>query len=494
MRIKFLGTAAAEGWPALFCNCESCRRARELGGRDIRTRSQTLIDDELLIDFPCDTYMHVLNNKIDLSAVKVNIITHAHSDHWYPMDYEMRGGAFAHDLTSKRVTLAAGSSVLDSYREANIYEAIAENIDVVELKPFMPQVLDGYKITAFPADHDLDNIAYTYLIEKDGQTIIYFHDTGVPYDSIFDYMEENKVHADFVSLDCTYCLGDQSRGHMGMKNCGDVKEKLLEKGICDEKTRFYVNHFSHNGNVTHNQMSFEGLKYGFNVSFDGCEVDMDSEKNKKYKYEIHCHTSEVSGCGKVKAEDVVRTHYNAGFTGIAITDHYHSFFFDKLSDMTWEEKIDKYLEGYRAAKKTAEQLDMDIVLGMELRFTENCNDYLVYGITEKFLYDNPELYKMDSAIFYELAKKNDLVVYQAHPFRKDMTRTSPKYLTGIEVVNGNARHNSFNDRSLDFAVENSLRQCTGSDFHQPEDLDRACMVFDKRVRSSAELRDMLLSI
>ena len=28
MEIKYLGTAAAEGWPAVFCTCEACKRAR----------------------------------------------------------------------------------------------------------------------------------------------------------------------------------------------------------------------------------------------------------------------------------------------------------------------------------------------------------------------------------------------------------------------------------------------------------------------------------
>ena len=32
MRIRYLGTAAAERTPAMFCNCEVCRRALEKGG------------------------------------------------------------------------------------------------------------------------------------------------------------------------------------------------------------------------------------------------------------------------------------------------------------------------------------------------------------------------------------------------------------------------------------------------------------------------------
>ena len=51
MKIQYLGTAAAEGIPAIFCDCKTCQKARKLGGKEIRTRSQAIIDDRLLIDF-----------------------------------------------------------------------------------------------------------------------------------------------------------------------------------------------------------------------------------------------------------------------------------------------------------------------------------------------------------------------------------------------------------------------------------------------------------
>src|SRR5699024_7123072 len=50
MKLTYLGTAAAEGFPALFCNCPACREAARLGGRNIRTRSQALINRDLLLD------------------------------------------------------------------------------------------------------------------------------------------------------------------------------------------------------------------------------------------------------------------------------------------------------------------------------------------------------------------------------------------------------------------------------------------------------------
>ena len=61
MKFRYLGTAAAEGWPAVFCNCDHCHRAKKAGGRNIRTRSQALINDDLLIDFPSDSYHHALH-------------------------------------------------------------------------------------------------------------------------------------------------------------------------------------------------------------------------------------------------------------------------------------------------------------------------------------------------------------------------------------------------------------------------------------------------
>jgi phosphoribosyl 1,2-cyclic phosphate phosphodiesterase len=50
VKLTFNGTAAAEGFPAVFCECKYCKKARELGGKNIRTRSSCLINEEYLID------------------------------------------------------------------------------------------------------------------------------------------------------------------------------------------------------------------------------------------------------------------------------------------------------------------------------------------------------------------------------------------------------------------------------------------------------------
>ena len=98
MKIQYLGTAAAEGWPGLFCRCEVCRRAREAGGKNIRTRSQALIDDTILMDFPPDTYLHMLRDGLPLPEIRTLLLTHSHQDHWYPEDLAFRGEGFSHDI------------------------------------------------------------------------------------------------------------------------------------------------------------------------------------------------------------------------------------------------------------------------------------------------------------------------------------------------------------------------------------------------------------
>lgn len=112
MRIQYLGTAAAEGFPGVFCNCEYCRIARSDLNKELRTRSQALIDNDLLIDFGPDTYWHSLRFGLDLSAVKYVLVTHSHTDHFYAQELVNRGGNFAKQMKSAKIHIFANSEVL----------------------------------------------------------------------------------------------------------------------------------------------------------------------------------------------------------------------------------------------------------------------------------------------------------------------------------------------------------------------------------------------
>ncbi len=97
MELQYLGTAAAEGWPALFCDCRICRHARETGGKELRTRTQSLVDGKILIDFPPDTYAHALGYSLQLGKIKHLLVTHSHMDHFFPVELIHRHEHFKTD-------------------------------------------------------------------------------------------------------------------------------------------------------------------------------------------------------------------------------------------------------------------------------------------------------------------------------------------------------------------------------------------------------------
>lgn len=107
MKVTVLGSAAAECIPALFCNCPTCKKAAEKGGKDIRTRAQVLVNEDLMIDWPADAYLHKLQSGADFSKIETLLVTHSHSDHFRPLDLCLRGSVFAHGMSCENCAFIA---------------------------------------------------------------------------------------------------------------------------------------------------------------------------------------------------------------------------------------------------------------------------------------------------------------------------------------------------------------------------------------------------
>ena len=212
----------------------------------------------------------------------------------------------------------------------------------------------------------------------------------------------------------------------------------------------------------------------------------------QYLYETHCHTDESSRCGQVPGAQAARMYKEAGYAGIVITDHFNNYTFETAGLKKWEDMIAHHMAGFRAARALEDER-FSVFYGLELRFeNENDNDYLVYGADEAYLKANPYLCFMNSyEEFYRNAKTDGLLVFQAHPFRNRMQVVRPDLLDGIEVFNGNPRHDSRCDIALAWAQKFRLPMLSGSDFHQPEDLARGGIVTDHPIRTMAELVDTL---
>jgi phosphoribosyl 1,2-cyclic phosphate phosphodiesterase len=274
MRLQFNGTAAAEGFPAVFCECKYCQKARELGGKNVRTRSSCLINEEHLIDFPPDTYMHTLYSGLRLSKVKHIIITHSHQDHFAPDDLCMVCPPFAYPKENEVVYVYGNEKVYEKFKLAE-----CEIGRYKEYLQFVPVYLGitfkagDAEITPLLADHgDGSEICHIYVIKLSNKYLLYGHDTGYFPEETWEALKDFKL--DGVILDCTCGKLECERGHMGISTNVKVKERLMKQGSADNKTTFIVTHYSHNCDPLYEDMVKLAEGNGFTATFDGMKIEI----------------------------------------------------------------------------------------------------------------------------------------------------------------------------------------------------------------------------
>ena len=176
--------------------------------------------------------------------------------------------------------------------------------------------------------------------------------------------------------------------------------------------------------------------------------------------ELHAHTNPASFCGDFPANEVVDFYRAAGVNTLAITNHFNS----ELCIGDLKENVRKYLDDYYLAKESANN-DINIILGIEIRFDGSYNDYLVFGISEDELEFYAELTPYGIENFYKNAKNTHNVIIQAHPFRNGVTLAPVDSIDGIEAYNMHPNHNQRNALSTKHAKNNDLLITGGSDFH-----------------------------
>lgn len=274
MKIQYLGTAAAEGLPGLFCNCNYCKQARKLKGKDYRTRSQAIIDNRLLVDYPADSYNHMIMYDMDLPNLHSILITHTHQDHLYLEDLGLRFEVFSSDINGQ-LTLYGNDALAQKYNA--FYKADLEDthldgkLGCVELSEFITVDIEGYAVTPLLANHDKQEKCFIYLVEKDGKAILYGNDTGWFPEKTWEYLSHKRI--DLVSLDCTTLKYKDGTNHMGIEDVLEVKARLKSLGCTDSTSVFVITHFSHNGHMLHSQIEEAVLPYNITVAYDGLEVE-----------------------------------------------------------------------------------------------------------------------------------------------------------------------------------------------------------------------------
>lgn len=274
MKLTQLGTGAAERIPALFCARPVCKNAREQGGKEIRTQTQALIDDDLLIDFGSDSYLHFLNYDLPFDSIQDLLVTHWHADHFIGEDVALRMSGYGNNLPGPLTVYSTGE-VKKFYDRAFDLEGRVDP-DRIRFKQVGPgdvfTAANGkYKVQAFRARHAKNaGDAVFYGITDGESTVLYMHDTGYPSEEVLAELRDSGLGADYVSMDCTQANLDEDGGtHMTLSDNISLKQRLLEDGVAHKDTIFVANHISHNGKATHEELSQAALPHSIAVAYDG---------------------------------------------------------------------------------------------------------------------------------------------------------------------------------------------------------------------------------
>lgn len=207
-----------------------------------------------------------------------------------------------------------------------------------------------------------------------------------------------------------------------------------------------------------------------------------------YTTELHTHSFPVSACGEFTASEVVKFYKEAGVNSLVLTNHLNPLWMEGSPSQRAEE----YLSDYRLAREAAGK-EMNIILGVEIRFPENHNDYLVYGVCEEDLEQFISLIPYGIENFYKEVKSDKNLILQAHPFRKNMELAPIHAIDGIESLNMHPNHHAKPSVAFKYAKENDLIVSGGSDFHHKGHHALCLMRTQKEMKDSYDVAEALKS-
>lgn len=278
MKVTVLGSGGGEAVPALWCNCPTCKAAREKGGRNVRSLSQTLVGDDLLFDIAWTAWHHVASGKLPLYNIKTLLVTHKHSDHFNPTLFDQRGCCYAHNYTP--TVEVCGSS--DAKRVYDLMDAeyefepeIKEGIKFRVVRPLEKFRSGKYEITVLPARHAPNEQALNYIVDDGEKRLLYLIDSGYPTDEYIAFLSTQKP-VDLVLADVTMgFMKDHSYDyHMTIGENAQLKKVLEKSGFFKPTAKWICTHFTHNSYHTYDECEAECTRLGMIAAYDGLTIEL----------------------------------------------------------------------------------------------------------------------------------------------------------------------------------------------------------------------------
>ena len=286
-KIVVLGSAAAEGIPAIFCDCDTCRAAWENGGKDFRLRTSYQLGEFVRVDFGPDAMVQEMRYRLHSEKLRHIIVTHSHEDHFDTTLFNYRKKCFSKVPPDNTLNIYGGAGVVRKINQSawnsgkNIgfhgdFSCLQMNVH--ELYPFEAVELPDVDMTVYPLKANHMAQIFTeepmiYIIRWGEKHLMIANDTGYFCEEDWVYIAALKIRFDVVITDCTGGILDARDGHMSGKFVLATKTRLEEMGCVDKNTQYFINHFSHNGRLTHAELEAHYNPHGIQVGYDGLEIE-----------------------------------------------------------------------------------------------------------------------------------------------------------------------------------------------------------------------------
>lgn len=311
MNVTFLGTAAAEGVPQLWCRCDYCQLARQRGGKNIRYRTATLINDDLLIDAGPDLSPAAARLGLDLAAVRALLVTHPHYDHLEPDSLQSRGrywgGTSLPPLTvyASRASLALlGQGIefdalqiaprpIAPFQQFAIVtggEAVADP-RVPRAAAFPATPVRRYTVWTLAAAHaEPEDEAMLFAIRQiagpevadagESAALLYATDTGSFPEATWaalDRLAAQGVRFGATVVDSTFGTARDLKDphpHMTIAQMVEVQRELARRGLLVENAQRLAIHFGHSLAPPHDELLALLAPDGITPAYDGLTITL----------------------------------------------------------------------------------------------------------------------------------------------------------------------------------------------------------------------------
>ena len=254
MQIKFLGTGAAEGIPAINCDCNHCIRAREEGGKLVRERSAILFQlpgYNMLVEVPPDIRDLINRQQVhDLQGILVTRDT-----------YSSIGGIKEFEYWSSPLDFLAEPTQFEAIRQEHWTDRLEKLMFHIPYYPGASLDFGQFSLVPFAARHR--HAVFGVSIRSEGKQVVY---TSSTLSRLTNYARSLVAGADVLIVN-TPTFEPPKDDHITVTEAIALKSEVN----VGQLILTYVNH----NNRPHDELESYVSQYpGVTVAFDGMSLEV----------------------------------------------------------------------------------------------------------------------------------------------------------------------------------------------------------------------------